>query len=328
MEDVFGSFWRDVLGDSDDEDDEDESYVRIRRPSRDDARAVPVSAPGSDELSDITRKSFRGVVAASEAREGTTGGTEVDVLYRRRDGTAASARVRAEDGHDGFLGKVLKSWTAAMADETPEEVEMKARERAKVRAEETEARRRKRRGASALAATSERVTKSELKRSASSDIMSAEQMETLREALPAMCRMREWTLTYSTKRDGISLKSLYRRSSGKENTVLVVSDSGGAIFGAFCTEAWKLHSRYVGTGESFVFSLAPEGMKYAWSGENDYFMLGAADSLSVGGGSAHAIRLEEDLLQGSSGECETFDSPPLASSDMFRVSRIELWSLD
>ncbi|OUS44057.1 TLD-domain-containing protein [Ostreococcus tauri] len=306
MEEVFGSFWRDVLGDSDDEDDEDESYVRIRRPSRDDARAVPVSAPGSDELSDITRKSFRGVVAASEAREGTTGGTEVDVLYRRRDGTAASARVRAEDGHDGFLGKVLKSWTAAMADETPEE----------------------RRGASALAATSERVTKSELKRSASSDIMSAEQMETLREALPAMCRMREWTLTYSTKRDGISLKSLYRRSSGKENTVLVVSDSGGAIFGAFCTEAWKLHSRYVGTGESFVFSLAPEGMKYAWSGENDYFMLGAADSLSVGGGSAHAIRLEEDLLQGSSGECETFDSPPLASSDMFRVSRIELWSLD
>lgn len=161
-----------------------------------------------------------------------------------------------------------------------------------------------------------------------SDIVTVEQMETLREALPAMYRMREWTLAYSTKRDGISLKSLYRRASGKANTVLLVSDSGGAIFGAFCTEAWKVHSRYGGTGESFVFTLAPEGVKYAWSGANDYYMLGAADSLSVGGGSAHAIRLEEDLLQGSSGECETFQSPPLASENMFRTARIELWSLE
>jgi hypothetical protein len=110
--------------------------------------------------------------------------------------------------------------------------------------------------------------------------------------------------------------------------VLLVSDSGGAIFGAFCTEAWKVHSRYGGTGESFVFTLAPEGVKYAWSGANDYYMFGAADSLSVGGGSAHAIRLEEDLLQGSSGECETFQSPPLASENMFRTARIELWSLE
>ena len=133
---------------------------------------------------------------------------------------------------------------------------------------------------------------------------------------------------YSTKRDGTSLKSLYRRSSGKGVTVLVVRDAGGAIFGAFCPEAWKVHARYVGTGESFVFTLAPEGMKYAWSGENDYYMFGAADSLSVGGGSAHAIRLEEDLLQGSSGECETFQSPSLASENMFRTSRIELWALE
>ena len=151
---------------------------------------------------------------------------------------------------------------------------------------------------------------------------------TLPQALPAMYRMREWALAYSTKRDGISLKSLYRRASGKANTVLLVSDSGGAIFGAFCTEAWKVHSRYGGTGESFVFTLAPEGVKYAWSGANDYYMFGAADSLSVGGGSAHAIRLEEDLLQGSSGECETFQSPPLASENMFRTARIELWSLE
>ena len=183
-------------------------------------------------------------------------------------------------------------------------------------------------GARALAKSGEWKIKMELKTDAKSDIMTNEQMKSLREALPGMYRTRAWSLAYSTKRDGTSLKSLYRRSSGKGVTVLVVRDGGGAIFGAFCTEAWKVHARYVGTGESFVFTLAPEGMKYAWSGENDYYMFGAADSLSVGGGSAHAIRLEEDLLQGSSGECETFQSPSLASENMFRTSRIELWALE
>jgi len=320
MEEVFGNFWRDVLGESDSQSDEDETYVRVRRPEADaDAREVPISAPGAMELRQVTRRTFRGIV---RARKGEGEGTLADVLFADADGRSASARVRIEDGHRGFLGKILASWKVAMAEESDGETgEESAREEA------VEARRR-RRGASALASSGERTIKTALRTSEKSDIMSLEQMESIREALPAMYRMREWTLTYSTKRDGTSLKNLYRRASGKPNTVLVVSDSAGVIFGAFCTESWKVHSRYVGTGESFVFTLAPVGMKYAWSGENDYFMLGAASSLSVGGGSAHAIRLEEDLLQGSSGECETFDSPPLASENMFRTSRIELWSLD
>ena len=319
MEEVFGNFWRDVLGESDSVSDEDEAYVRVRRPREDaDARAVPISAPGGVELRQVTRRTFRGVVRAPGGRDE---GTLVDVLFADAEGRSASARVRIEDGHRGFLGKILTSWKVAMVEESDEEGGGGGREEA------VEARRR-RRGASALATSGERTIKTALRTSETSDIMSVEQMESIREALPAMYRMREWTLVYSTKRDGTSLKSLYRRASGKQNNVLVVSDSAGVIFGAFCTESWKVHSRYVGTGESFVFTLAPVGMKYAWSGENDYFMLGAPSSLCVGGGSAHAIRLEEDLLQGSSGECETFDSPPLASENMFRTSRVELWSLD
>jgi len=317
MEEVFGTFWRDVLGDDDDDDDDDDDEcVRIKRPTREgdaDRRAVLDPRVNHPE---INKRSFVGVV------RGEDGDGTVDVLYRTREGKATSARVRADDAHEGFLGKVLESWTATVGAEEEEE------ERTTGAEEGNGTARRRRRGASELSTSAERTIKTAIKMNGKSDIVTVEQMETLREALPAMYRMREWTLAYSTKRDGISLKSLYRRASGKANTVLLVSDSGGAIFGAFCTEAWKVHSRYGGTGESFVFTLAPEGVKYAWSGANDYYMLGAADSLSVGGGSAHAIRLEEDLLQGSSGECETFQSPPLASENMFRTARIELWSLE
>ena len=328
MEEVFGTFWREVLGDDDDDDeaptttdvDEDDSEdsggaVKIRRPSLEETR---VWAPMSERLRAIDARTLIGIVKVDE--EASTS-TLVDVLHRTKDGKSTSSRVRAEDGHGGFLGRVLEAWMRAMVEE--EEAGEANASRATTTTTTTT-----RGGAKALATSGEWKIKMELKTDAKSDIMTNEQMKSLREALPGMYRTRAWSLAYSTKRDGTSLKSLYRRSSGKGVTVLVVRDSGGAIFGAFCTEAWKVHTRYVGTGESFVFTLAPEGTKYSWSGDNDYYMFGAADSLAVGGGSAHAIRLEEDLLQGSSGECETFRSPSLASENMFRTSRIELWALE
>ena len=37
--------------------------------------------------------------------------------------------------------------------------------------------------------------------------------------------------------------------------MLVVRDRGGAVFGCFTAEAWRVAPRYYGTGESFVFQL-------------------------------------------------------------------------
>ena len=324
MEEVFGTFWREVLGEESDSsedarEDSGDSVRIVRRASEEETR---VWGATSERLRGIDKRTFIGIVKVEEADSAEAATTTlVDVLHRTGGGKTTSSRVRAEDGHRGFLGRVLEAWMRTMVEE---EVEANDARAGTTRTTTTTTRG----GARALAKSGEWKIKMELKTDAKSDIMTNEQMKSLREALPGMYRTRAWSLAYSTKRDGTSLKSLYRRSSGKGVTVLVVRDGGGAIFGAFCTEAWKVHARYVGTGESFVFTLAPEGMKYAWSGENDYYMFGAADSLSVGGGSAHAIRLEEDLLQGSSGECETFQSPSLASENMFRTSRIELWALE
>lgn len=45
-----------------------------------------------------------------------------------------------------------------------------------------------------------------------------------------------------------------------------------------------------------MFTFAFEGVKYAWSGANDYYMFGVVDLLFVGGGSVYVICLEEDLF--------------------------------
>jgi len=52
-----------------------------------------------------------------------------------------------------------------------------------------------------------------------SAILSAEQVRSVAAALPARCRLCNWRLAYSSRRDGISLRSLYRSAAGREVTL-------------------------------------------------------------------------------------------------------------
>jgi hypothetical protein len=83
-------------------------------------------------------------------------------------------------------------------------------------------------------------------------------------ALPARYQARDWSLLYSTSRHGISLQTLYRRAAGNSPSVLLVRDVGGYVFGAFCAEAWRPSARFFGTGETFVFQLAPHKVMFPW----------------------------------------------------------------
>ena len=161
-------------------------------------------------------------------------------------------------------------------------------------------------------------------------------------------------MAYSSKRDGISLRSLYRaasREAGAKNgssaeSLLFVRDSRGNAFGAFATEPWRVHQRYYGTGESFVFTVHDESssaasektaddakkqndgvVAFRWSQRNDYFMFGRADCAAVGGGNGFALWLDEELLRGNSAPSETFDNPCLSGGVKdFQIVYVELWT--
>lgn len=38
-------------------------------------------------------------------------------------------------------------------------------------------------------------------------------------------------------------------------SLLLVKDAGGAVFGAYVSDAWRYNPRFYGTGETFVFQV-------------------------------------------------------------------------
>ena len=149
--------------------------------------------------------------------------------------------------------------------------------------------------------------------------------------------MGEWRLRYSTETGGFSLQTLYRAGGLCQRSILLIEDFSGHVFGAYCTEPWKVKPRYQGTGEVFVFQMRPHAIKYAWhqkpditgrvNGRNDFFMLLGLDSAGFGGAPHFAIWLDSDLLHGNSGLCHTFASPSLSGTEDFKIKAVELWQI-
>ncbi|KAG2432902.1 hypothetical protein HXX76_008633 [Chlamydomonas incerta] len=151
----------------------------------------------------------------------------------------------------------------------------------------------------------------------------------LASAVPPMERMKEWTLSYSTTKHGISLQTLYRKAVPGMATILLIRDFGGYTFGCYTPDSWHVSPRYYGSGETFVFQLEPYRVAYPWRSmskdKNDFFQYGTPECLAVGGLGHFAIWVDADLLQGSSGTCGTFGSPCLAHSEEFKVHMVEMW---
>ena len=191
------------------------------------------------------------------------------------------------------------------------------------------------------------------------------QARALSGALPARLRNATWRLRYSTKRNGTSLRTMYRCAGAArvgdhrcEESVLLVRTSRGERFGAFTTEHWRVAPRYYGTGESFVFVLVPGGGEgagganagtevagsnpaagggggggggarvFPWTQRNDYFVFGRNECAAVGGGAGFALWLDEELARGNSARSDTFGNDPLSSEHEFDVACVELWTFE
>jgi len=66
--------------------------------------------------------------------------------------------------------------------------------------------------------------------------------------------MREWKLLFAINKDGESYTTFYENVKNRDNTVLLVKDSKGKVFGAYCSEAWRKTLHFYGLGESFIFT--------------------------------------------------------------------------
>ena len=91
-------------------------------------------------------------------------------------------------------------------------------------------------------------------------ILSQEQRRLLSAELPRAIRGyggQRWRCLFSLKLHGASLETLLSRAADVRDTLIVVHDMQGAIFGCFCAEPWKRSRGYSGSGDCWVFTFEP-----------------------------------------------------------------------
>ncbi|XP_062108950.1 uncharacterized protein LOC133819666 [Humulus lupulus] len=162
-----------------------------------------------------------------------------------------------------------------------------------------------------------------------SAFISTDLYEFLFSSIPNIVRGCQWVLLYSTLKHGISLRTLIRRSAELPGPcLLIVGDKQGAIFGGLldCPLRPTAKRKYQGTNQTFVFTtIYGEPRLFRPTGANRYYYLCLDNLLALGGGGNFALYLDGDLLNGTSGPCETFGNMCLAHNPEFELKNVELW---
>lgn len=152
----------------------------------------------------------------------------------------------------------------------------------------------------------------------------------MRSHIPMRFKYHDWKMVFSTAMHGTSLLTFYKHLEAKSPTVLVIRDSDGHLFGGFVSQAWHVSKTFFGTGESFLFSIAPTFAVYTWTGADDFYCIGKRDFLAMGGGGTsgrYGLWLDSELSAGTSEVCKTFLNRRLSLNEEFNCSLVEVYHL-
>ena len=161
-----------------------------------------------------------------------------------------------------------------------------------------------------------------------STILTMNEIDKLRDDFPRRYRNFYWRNLYQMNIHGCSYHTFFDKTGKFEPVLLVIKTNKGDKIGAFASRGLKNSTKVYGTGESFVFTILPDGdvCFYHWSKKNDYFTTSSIDEIAIGGGGASAIWIGGDLDRAYSQPCETFDSPQLTKDQSFRIINLEAWT--
>jgi len=161
-----------------------------------------------------------------------------------------------------------------------------------------------------------------------SELVSDDQRKFLYRHLPPRVQGYTWHLLFSTSQDGFSLHSLYRKAAQVDSPVLlIIQDTDHAVFGALVSCPPAQSEKFLGTGESWLFTFFPSFKVYSWTGENNYIMRGGMNNLIVGSSEGmFGLWLDESFNQGRSQAVTTFDNKPLPGKEDFVINNIECWA--
>ncbi|KAK6632106.1 hypothetical protein RUM44_007136 [Polyplax serrata] len=179
-----------------------------------------------------------------------------------------------------------------------------------------------------------------------SQIVSHDDLLILWSWLPVRITMYQPVLLYTTEEHGCSLTTFFHLVEQHEPTLLMIKTAANEVFGAYCSTRWCERNlkddkgnrqAYFGTGETFLFSLYPERAKYPWVGiqhgvgdaglhhSAQLFMAADSKMITIGGGGAQAIWMDENVRYGKTDRCLTFNNPPLCEGRDFEIRVLEVY---
>lgn len=106
--------------------------------------------------------------------------------------------------------------------------------------------------------------------------------------LPDYVKIRVPEQLFSATTDGFNLQNLYRKCAPYKHeykfTLLFIQTKNNQVFGAFIDDVLRKNPKgYLGTSESFVFTLKPEVRVYYDQNVNSRFLLTELQYFTIGG---------------------------------------------
>lgn len=166
-----------------------------------------------------------------------------------------------------------------------------------------------------------------------SDILNDVMISNFIAYLPNYQQTCKWVLKFNMATDGCSFITFFSKLEEIENTVLVLKDHKGYVFGSFCAQPWRVSYTFFGDSDNTIFSYGTGEVPefYYWTGQGEHFMFSNQESIGVGGSrrkGVFALYLHSDFRRGSSVTTEMFENPGLASTPDFFCNQLEVWALE
>ena len=164
-----------------------------------------------------------------------------------------------------------------------------------------------------------------------SEIFTPIQLKELHSKLPYYHQYTNLRRVFSISVDGCAVSSFYDKCEEVNNSILVVKDEDGNIFGGYASEAWKPKFTFFGTGECFLFTFYKENRITVFNstGENDHYMYTDNDQICMGCSDDYfSLSLRNNFLDGYSKKTRTYNNECLNDKDKFTVVKLELWTFD
>ena len=162
-----------------------------------------------------------------------------------------------------------------------------------------------------------------------SDIFSTIQLKQLYEFLPDSHQYSDLNRVFSISVDGCALKTFYNKCEGINNSILVIKDDEGNIFGAYASECFEPNKTFSGTGECFLFTFYKGNKIHVFNstGINRSFMYCDDEQICFGCSDDYfSLSLRDDFYEGYTHTTQTYQNLLLSSKDKFIIVKLELWA--